>query len=190
MRFPLFVSILSLATLAFSRPTVQDVNNHNDPIPYGAFPSSASSSITPATTPGNPNYNSTRIGRAIVLNRCPKPVYIWSVGSIVRPETTVLPGGRFTETFRRDLETGGIALKISTVKGGLYKSAPQTIFAYNLNGNKVWYDLSDVFGDPFRGRSVSLLPSSPPISWSNGIPPHGSQVRVQDSSQDLTLTLC
>jgi hypothetical protein len=88
------------------------------------------------------------------------------------------------------METGGIALKVSTVHDGLYNSSPMTVFAYNLANGKVWYDLSDVFGDPFAGHPVALQPSEPQISWQNGIPPSGSMVRVQDASVDLVLTVC
>lgn len=201
MKLNICLPFLSFATLAVSRPSSEDVTIYDDPIPYGAFPSSSPSPSSPliVAPSGIPDINpddlsnddASRVGRAIVYNNCPFPVYVWSVGSTIRPETTLAArGGRFTETFRRDVKTGGIALKITTVKGGLFTSSPQTIFAYNLQGNQVWYDLSDVFGDPFRGHPVSLLPSDPLIFWRNGIPPRGSQVRVQKAKRDLTLVLC
>jgi hypothetical protein len=95
--------------------------------------------------------------------------------------------------FREEKSTGGIAIKISTDIDGLYTSAPQMIFAYNLSNvsqGKVWYDLSDVFGDPFEGYPVSLTPAEPRISWTNGVPPAGSQVRVTQADTNLVLSVC
>ncbi|KAL4886939.1 hypothetical protein BJY04DRAFT_204567 [Aspergillus karnatakaensis] len=130
------------------------------------------------------------IGHAYVANRCEIPLYIWSVGQNISQESTIQPGQVYSEVFRRDPKTGGIAIKITTVEDGLYTSAPQTVFAYNLVDNLVWYDLSDVFGDPFEGEVVSLVPSEPTINWVDGVPPSGSQVRVQDARTDLVLTVC
>ncbi|KAL2822049.1 hypothetical protein BJX63DRAFT_427399 [Aspergillus granulosus] len=134
--------------------------------------------------------NETALGHAIVFNRCHGPVYLWSVGENISPQRMIHPNQSYTELFRRDHKTGGIALKITRAKDGLYTSAPQTVFAYNLVENLIWYDLSDVFGDPFMGEYVSLLPSEPVIRWGEGVPPRGSQVRVLDATTDLVLTIC
>lgn len=132
-----------------------------------------------------------QLGRAVVDNHCPMSIYLWSVGQNISSETVLHPGMEYYEVFRRDPKTGGIAIKITTVPDGLYTSAPQTIFAYNLVNDTVWYDLSDVFGDPFEGDSVSLIPSEPVIHWDEGIPPSGSQVRMlNDATTDLVLILC
>ncbi|KAJ5380963.1 Antigenic thaumatin-like protein [Penicillium cataractarum] len=180
--------LLCLASIVLSHPTV--LENPVD-VPYGSFvsPVPSSTSLSPTATP-TPSSTDARIGRAIIDNHCKIPIYIWSVGTVTRDPATVLPGNRYGETFREDHETGGIAIKISTDENGLYNSAPLTVFAYNINGQNVWYDLSDVFGDPFKGYPVALSPAEPPIQWAGGIPPAGSQVRVQDLSEDLVLTLC
>lgn len=163
-----------LISLGAAHPSLHDV-------PYGAFPPAASA--TPSPSPG--------LGSAIIQNHCKVPIYVWSVGSTVQSQKIIFPSARYHETFRKDLQAGGIALKISTESDGLSKSAPQTIFAYNLvSPDQVWYDLSDVFGDPFRGYPVSLQPSEPRIYWADGVPPAGSQTRVHQASTDLTLTLC
>lgn len=129
-------------------------------------------------------------GLAIVQNNCADPIYLWSVGSGVSVEIPVPGGAHYSETFRHDQKTGGVSLKVTRVAHGLYSSAPQTVFAYNVVGDSVWYDLSDVFGDPFKGSSVTLLPSEPVIRWSDGVPPVGSMVRVVGATEDLTLTFC
>ncbi|OJJ50213.1 hypothetical protein ASPZODRAFT_57863 [Penicilliopsis zonata CBS 506.65] len=130
------------------------------------------------------------VGSAIVINQCFSPVYLWSVDALVSPQQTLFPGDNYTETFRRDQKTGGVAIKITTVPDGLYESAPQTVFAYNLVDSCVWYDLSDVFGDPFSGEVVEILPANPAIYWGNGVPPAGSQVRTRPAEEDIILFLC
>ncbi|KAJ5129703.1 uncharacterized protein N7515_005742 [Penicillium bovifimosum] len=183
--------LLSLTTLALSTPTIHDAHlAARQEIPYGAYG-------TPAYTP-SPRPTPYRVGHAIVQNHCPFPVYIWSVSSTVQPMRTINPNDVYNERFHADTDTGGIAIKISTESDGLYTSAPQMIFAYNLSYDrvgdrsqeKVWYDLNDVFGDPFEGYPVSLTPSEPAISWEDGVQPAGSQIRVVDSSTDLVLSLC
>ncbi|KAL2870427.1 Bys1 family protein [Aspergillus lucknowensis] len=134
--------------------------------------------------------NETTLGHAVVSNHCQLPLYLWSVGENISPQNVVQPGQNYSEVFRHDPKTGGVAIKITTVMDGLYTSAPQTVFAYNLVDNVVWYDLSDVFGDPFMGEFVSLLPSEPAIRWKEGVPPSGSQVRISEAMVDLVLTAC
>ncbi|KAL3464982.1 hypothetical protein BJX64DRAFT_74604 [Aspergillus heterothallicus] len=134
--------------------------------------------------------NETTLGHAVVFNRCHRPIYLWSVGEHISAQNKIQPNQSYAELFRRDPKTGGIAIKITKVKDGLYTSAPQTVFAYNLVEDLVWYDLSDVFGDPFMGDHVTLLPSEPAIRWEEGVPPRGSQVRMLDATTDLILTVC
>ncbi|KAJ6127206.1 Antigenic thaumatin-like protein [Penicillium sp. IBT 18751x] len=194
MKFATLLSFSSLATLAYAVPTNENSGNEKE-IPWSAFPVSSTPIMPiplPTSTPTQtPTSNSVgNLGRAMIVNHCNVPIYIWSVGSTIRPQATVLPYGRFSETYRHDPESGGIALKISSVHDGLYTSSPMTVFAYNLAGDSVWFDLSDVFGDPFAGHPVTLDPAEPQIYWQNGVPPSGSMVRVRDASGDLILTLC
>ncbi|KAL4941823.1 hypothetical protein BDV06DRAFT_173171 [Aspergillus oleicola] len=130
------------------------------------------------------------LGHAVVVNHCQMAIYVWSVGQSISGQNIIQPGDSYAEVFRRDPKAGGVAIKITTVPDGLYTSAPQTVFAYNLVENLVWYDLSDLFGDPFEGASVSLLPSEPVIHWEEGVPPSGSQVRLLQADTDLVLNLC
>jgi len=133
-------------------------------------------------------------GNARISNNCDFAVTAWSVGSgISGPYTLAAHGGSYSEQFRKDPVTGGIALKITKDPNGLYNGSPQTIFAYNLDGGNVWYDLSDTFGDAFAGHKLvekSANPSCPSIVWANGTPPAGSQVKVCGADKDVTLTLC
>ncbi|KAJ5216169.1 Antigenic thaumatin-like protein [Penicillium cinerascens] len=190
MKFTNLLSILSLATLALSVPT-GEINGKAKDIPWGAFPVSSSPAVSQPSATSNTTSNGVRnLGRAVVVNHCNVPIYIWSVGSTVGPQQTIPSYGRFSEIYRHDKESGGIALKISTMHDGLYSNSPMTVFAYNIADSKVWYDISDVFGDPFSGHHVVLRPAEPEIFWQNGIPPSGSMVRAQEDSVDLTLTVC
>ena len=73
-----------------------------------------------------------------------------------------IAGGIYWESMRRDENSGGIAIKVTKTADGLYSGAPQQVFAYNLDGATVWYDLSTVFGDPFAGYrlEVSVAPKA------------------------------
>lgn len=133
------------------------------------------------------------VGDAVVVNHCPETVYLWSVGGSVGPEQTIPSGHSYHETFHYDPASGGIAIKITRTVNGLYDGSPQMDFAYTLDGNGIWYDLSDVFGDPFSGSIVSVKPSQttcPSICWPQGVSPGGSQVKVCQASSNVTLTLC
>ena len=132
-------------------------------------------------------------GNAIVKNNCATPVYLWSVGGSVGPMQTIAAGKQYSEALHYDPVSGGIALKITTTSNGLYDGSPQTIFAYTLDGSSLWYDLSDVFGDPFSGKALVVRPSVTSCSnicWANGVSPSGSQTHKCQSTSDITLTLC
>jgi len=133
------------------------------------------------------------LGTARVINKCDFDVNVWAVGSQISGPYTLHKGGFYGEQFSKDPVTGGRALKITKNADGLYTGAPQTIFAYNLDGANVWYDLSDVFGDAFSGHKVveaSTESTCPSIIWPTGVPPAGSQVKVCTANKDVNLVLC
>ncbi|KAF7116513.1 hypothetical protein CNMCM5793_004801 [Aspergillus hiratsukae] len=86
------------------------------------------------------NMNQT-LGHATIHNLCPSPIYLWTVGSTISPQFTLSPNTTYTEGYRRDPSSGGIALKLTRVPNGLYASAPQMVFAYNLVGEQVWLSM-------------------------------------------------
>ncbi|EEY16319.1 Bys1 family protein [Verticillium alfalfae VaMs.102] len=134
------------------------------------------------------------VGKARVVNNCDYEVSVWSVGSAIAGPYRLAPkSGSYAETFVKDPKTGGKAIKITTARDGLYTGAPQLNFAYSLDGVKIWYDLSSVFGDAFKGKKLverSADSTCPAITWDNGTPPAGSQVKTCTSAKDVTLTLC
>ena len=99
-------------------------------------------------------------------------------------------GGLYMEPLHRDDKTGGIAIKITKTADGLYTGAPQQVFAYNLDGALVWYDLSTIFGEPFLGQRVEVTSNSGgSIVWPNGTSPGGSQVKVAPSEENIWFTV-
>lgn len=166
---------------------------HHGP-PYNMFSTTAHSSVFPNTT------NATTGGHAIIRNSCAYPLYLWSVGASISPQYTLPAYHSYREPFRHDAVSGGVALKITTAPNGLYTGRPQTIFAYNLNVNtsSVWYDLSDVFGDPFEGSEVTVgvvqkgdkTSADEGLRREDGVPPRGSQVRVAGAREDLKVEFC
>ena len=133
-------------------------------------------------------------GCARVENKCDFPVTIHSVGKAIEGPFTLEPGDLYSETFRKDPVAGGIAIKITKHKNDLFIAGkPQTIFAYNLDGNDVWYDLSNVFGCPFEGCKLvekSEKHTCPKIVWPEGVNPGGSNVKVCTAREDVELILC
>ncbi|KAF7591801.1 hypothetical protein BBP40_001072 [Aspergillus hancockii] len=157
------------------------------------FSNLLSLTLLPLLANSMPTYQNktTALGHAVVINNCETPIYLWSVSSVVGDEQTLTPHSNYTETFRQDAQTGGVSIKLATVKNGLVSAAPQTNFAYNYVEERVWYSLADVFGDPFKGRRVYLDGEVTDIAWENGVPPAGgSGVGHQGSGRDLTLTIC
>lgn len=147
-------------------------------------------SVSAATTPA-PH------GQAVVLNNCVKDIFVWSVGGVQGPMHLVPSGGNFTENIHRDRTSGGVAIKITRTPNGLFDGSPQMNFAYTFDPttNDVFYDLSDVFGDPFAGHTVSVMPTNPDcadICWADGRQPSGSQVHdcLAGTGENIVLTTC
>jgi hypothetical protein len=134
------------------------------------------------------------LGRAIITNQCDSPVYLWSVGGSISPQHTLLKDTSYSEPFHTDPQSGGIAIKLSPIENGIFKpNASQTIFAYNLDGDTVWYDMSDLFGDGFAGRTLKITPTDgtcESVLWGAGKPGAGSQVKRCAAGGDLELSIC
>jgi hypothetical protein len=134
------------------------------------------------------------LGRAIVRNQCDEPIYLWRVGGSIGEQQILAKDMEYGEIFTKDPVSGGISLKISPVEGGIFKpNVSQTIFAYNLDGDRIWYDMSDIFGDGFFGRTMVVKPTDEnceSITWAGGKPPASSQVKTCQAGTDLELTFC
>ncbi|RAK97362.1 Bys1 family protein [Aspergillus ibericus CBS 121593] len=156
----------------------------------------------PTTTTPPPDNKAITPGHATIHNNCTTPIYIWSVSSTTSPQYTIPATQNYSEIFHHDAQTGGVSIKITTVRNGLYTGSPQMIFAYNLVNEQVWFDLSDVFGDPFRGRRVTVGvvagggggggggEEKEMIVWEDGVPVGGSQVRVIGGEGEVVVRVC
>jgi len=135
------------------------------------------------------------VGSVTIYNNCPQSIiYIWSVGSAIPTNPWVtLPENTYYEQFHEDPVTGGISIKILTSYNGLYDGNPQMDLAYTVDpdASKVWYDLSDIDGDPFAGNVVNLeSPGCPGVTWPNGVRPIGAEPMACDIDAQLNLFLC
>ncbi|KAF2493437.1 hypothetical protein BU16DRAFT_490029 [Lophium mytilinum] len=134
------------------------------------------------------------VGIAYVVNACDHDIFIWSVGSAIGPKTTLHEYSIYNESIHYDDKAGGISIKVTTKDNGLYDASPQLNFAYALDtaNHTVYYDLSDVFGDPFANETVLLYAKQecPSIAWPEGIPPAGSQTQACADDTSLWLALC
>ena len=133
------------------------------------------------------------VGRAVVHNNCPDTVYLWSVGGAVGPRQTLLPNDVYSESFYHDAASGGVSLKITRGPDGLWDGSAQTNFAYSLTGDQVWYDLSNVFGAPFEGSTLSVKSDDPNcggICFPEGLTLSGNDVKVCSAEANEVLTLC
>jgi len=89
-------------------------------------------------------------GNANVVNNCPSDIYLWSVGDVSSPMFHVSAGANWTEPYQTR-QSGGISIKISPTTSDV------TIvqFEYTLDSH-LWYDLSNVNGNPFQGSDLLL----------------------------------
>ncbi|EGC42299.1 BYS1 domain-containing protein [Histoplasma capsulatum var. duboisii H88] len=136
-------------------------------------------------------------GKAVVSNDCRGPVYLWSVGGAgPTPMKTIRPNSTYDENFRNP-PWGGVSLKIS-------KKPTQnniTQFEYTLVNTTVWYDISNIDGNPFRNDGYKLTtnsscpevhcpPSNAPCNQVYNHPDDNWATHACSSTARLVLTLC
>ncbi|MCJ1476290.1 hypothetical protein MMC13_004956 [Lambiella insularis] len=138
---------------------------------------------------------------AVVRNECSFPVYMWSVGGSQSPMQTIQPWGtQYQEAYQLvDGGNAGVSIKISKESGNLNTI---TQFEYTLNGDTVWYDISNINGWPFQNDGgIKLIPSISTCearTCANGgicsqaynQPDDNQVVRACSASGSLTLTTC
>src|SRR5438067_2249235 len=97
-------------------------------------------------------------GRANVNNQCKETAYIWSIAdSADAKAVTLAPGGSYSETYRVNNNGGGVSLKMATAES----QAEISQFEYTVSDSesKVYYDLSNVNGYPFKDGGIAITPS-------------------------------
>ncbi|KAI9830544.1 MAG: hypothetical protein M1819_005502 [Sarea resinae] len=141
-------------------------------------------------------------GTATVQNNCGYDVYVWSVADQADAPMTTLNSGNpsYSEAFRTNGNGGGISIKLSTQND----QSTVTQFEYTLSSDEsnVYYDLSNINGNPFEQGGTSLTPSDSSctsVSCAAGVsdctgaynqPDDNWATQGCSSSTDLTLTLC
>jgi hypothetical protein len=140
-------------------------------------------------------------GKAIIKNQCAEPVHVWSIAGDAEEKTsTIEGGGEWSEDYRENDNGGGISIKLS------YDESHDDVsqFEYTLapSENKVYYDLSNIDGYPFRHGGTSIKPSDdscPAVNCPAGVKEckdaynmpfddHATKGCSEDA--DLTLVLC
>jgi len=102
-------------------------------------------------------------GQATVLNNCNFDVFVYACSqnpaNCTGESTIAANGGTFDETYL-DASTLGRSIKIGTTAGETDKPILQ--FEYTNNGNgSVFYDLSEVNGNPFGEFGFALTSDNP-----------------------------
>lgn len=89
-------------------------------------------------------------GNAIVSNRCPYDIWLWSVGEgYLSPPIHISARTKYSEPLR-----SASSLKIS--KTNKLLNGKHTQFEYSITGGNIWYDIS--FVDCAKGESASDCP--------------------------------
>ncbi|KAF1943900.1 hypothetical protein EJ02DRAFT_452939 [Clathrospora elynae] len=71
------------------------------------------------------------LGRVIVTSQCDDPISLWSIRGSTSAQSTFPTDTSYSECFTYDLVSGGRALKINPVEGGIFKpNGSQNPFAY------------------------------------------------------------
>lgn len=139
-------------------------------------------------------------GSASIDNKCSFPTYIWSTAEKPDEMITLQPGESYQEEYRaRGDNAGGISIKMSANE----QKDEVSQFEYTISDDdKVFYDLSNIDGYPFKEGGISIEPSDsscPAITCSGGEPnckeaynqPYDDHATKGCSVEaDLHMTLC
>lgn len=96
-------------------------------------------------------------GHAIVVNKCPYDVWLWSVGHDTDGPYRIGCGEQYIEKYNED----GVALELVKDKHDWHKDQNKLIFYYKLYGGEVLYDIYGKQGHPFGGHKIRLKPEDP-----------------------------
>ncbi|EEA18506.1 hypothetical protein TMatcc_001211 [Talaromyces marneffei ATCC 18224] len=115
-------------------------------------------------------------GHIAIINACQYDIYVWTqdiVGLKLAPHTQYSEG--IYESY------GGVDIKLSTAPEAVSTCSAQMFFTYNLviERGQVWYALNNIYGSPFHGEQVTVVPVNPTgelctrIKWRAGVSPRG-----------------
>ncbi|KAJ6782692.1 hypothetical protein PWT90_02454 [Aphanocladium album] len=112
---------------------------------------------------------------ASVYNNCKFDVTVFDVTSTVSDGQLLRAGTVQSYGYPKQGDPTN-ALKITRSPDGLAQGEPQLVFSFSINDGKVSYDLSEAYGDAFKGFKIEASAndaSCPKIQWENGTPPGG-----------------
>ncbi|TKA83425.1 hypothetical protein B0A55_00369 [Friedmanniomyces simplex] len=136
------------------------------------------------------------VGRAIVVNACEYEVYVCGVpaqgGGYTEIDKTLSPNGTFTQQWTELSNSQGWSIKLS--KDTALANIMQYEYTFHNDGT-IWYDLSDVNGNPWNSDweitaespSSTCTPKQQAYRYATD-DAYGMQACPQDSV--ITVTLC
>ncbi|KAI9868229.1 MAG: hypothetical protein M1813_006974 [Trichoglossum hirsutum] len=144
----------------------------------------------------------TCVGTAFIENWCDIGVYVWSVADAPNKTAVYLQRnvGHFSEAYRVNANGGGISLKIAISPDD--SLITQFEYTHRLENSRIYYDISNIDGYPFKEWGLNLSPSStdcPSVSCAPGVaicsdvynqPYDDFATKNCDVSANLTLILC
>lgn len=129
---------------------------------------------------------------ASVWNKCDFDVTVHTAGSTISAGEVLQAGRILTNGYPKEGEPTNSFI-ITRNPDGLAKAEPQTIFSFSVNNGKVSYDVTDVYGDAFKGFKVEASAndaSCPKIQWDSGIPPPGNHAGTCSADVSIAAVLC
>lgn len=129
---------------------------------------------------------------AQVYNMCKFDVSVFDVRETVGDEYRLKAGQIYTSPYPKEGAPTS-AFKITRGADGLRKGEPQLDFSFAVGEGKVYYDLSETYGDAFKGFKVKVIAnddSCPKITWDNGTPPAGSHAGSCSADVAVVVGLC
>ncbi|PGH21585.1 hypothetical protein AJ80_03145 [Polytolypa hystricis UAMH7299] len=99
-------------------------------------------------------------GTASIKNQCKDTAYLWSIaGSAGEDMITLKSGETYSEEYRKNGNGGGLSIKIALDKH--QNDVSQFEYTLSDSEDKVYYDLSNIDGYPFKEGGISITPSDP-----------------------------
>ncbi len=145
-------------------------------------------------------------GKVQILNQCEYSVNLWSCADQDSKMFTVQPNKDYTEDYHSKNGGGGISIKIAINATTLYTypapPVPITQLEYTLGGGKIWYDVSNINGYPFKDNGLNLTTSDgggPVVKCPAGVahcdgaynkPDDDHATGATSDSADLIMVLC
>lgn len=139
-------------------------------------------------------------GTAHVINNCGAPVYYASVGQSAHANLKQLPSSGYSESYSQP--NVGVSIKLAPNATGKV-----TQFEFTWASGNIYYDISNIDGNPFAAQGMELTPS---MAGTDGYPscqtvscpagvstcdaaynlPDDVRTMVCPEDSDLTFTLC